>query len=138
MLLNFVPYVGALTGITLALAVGAVTFSDLGQILLPALLYLAVQVVEGGFVTPYILGRRLELSSVAILITLALTTWVWGVVGAIIGVPLLVAIKVFCDHVPDLAPFGVFLAAEPTSEREEPEPAAALAAEHDKVSPSPP
>jgi predicted PurR-regulated permease PerM len=133
MLLNFVPYAGALTGITLALAVGAVTFSDVGHILLPPLAYLAVQVIEGGFVTPYILGRRLELSSVAILVTLALTTWIWGVVGAIIGVPLLVATKVFCDHLPGLAPFAVFLAAEP-SDREEPEPAAAaLPAEPERL-----
>ena len=66
-----------------------------------------------------ILGRRLSLSPIAILTMLSLTTWMWGIVGTVIGVPLLVVLKVFCDQFPSLAGMGVFLSHE-TDEIEEP------------------
>jgi predicted PurR-regulated permease PerM len=110
--LNFVPYVGALAGILLALAVATVTFTSVGMVLAPPLAYFAIQLVEGAFITPTILGRRLELSTVAILVTLALTTWMWGIIGAVIGVPVLVMVKAFCDQFESLGPLRVFLSAE--------------------------
>ena len=117
-ILNFVPYAGALAGILLAFGIAAVTFDSPGFVLAPPLAYLSLQVVEGAFVTPTILGRRLELSTVAILITLALTTWMWGVIGAVIGVPLLVVVKVFCDQFEGLSWLSVFLSAEVGSSEE--------------------
>ncbi len=111
-ILNFVPFVGSLVGIALVLAVATVTFPTLAQAILPPLAYLALQIVESNFATPTILGRRLELNTVAILIFLALTTWMWGILGAIIGVPLLVVIKVFADNFPGMASFGDFLSTE--------------------------
>ena len=48
----------------------------------------------------------------AILVALAFGGWMWGIVGALIAVPLLVVVKVFCDHLPALATFGDFLSAE--------------------------
>jgi predicted PurR-regulated permease PerM len=111
-LLNFIPYVGPLIGIMLAGAVAIVTYPLLTVVVLPPIAYLTLQIIEGNFVTPMILGRRLELNTVAILILLALTTWMWGIVGTIIGVPLLVVIKVFSDNFPALSPLAEFLTAE--------------------------
>jgi predicted PurR-regulated permease PerM len=111
-LLNFIPYVGPLIGITLAGAIAIVTYPLLTVVVLPPIAYLTLQIIEGNFVTPMILGRRLELNTVAILILLALTTWMWGIVGTIIGVPLLVVIKVFSDNFPALSPLAEFLTAE--------------------------
>jgi predicted PurR-regulated permease PerM len=54
----------------------------------------------------------MSLNPVAILIALALFAWMWGVFGAVIAVPLLVVIKVFCDHIPSLAVVGDFLSGE--------------------------
>jgi PAS domain-containing protein len=86
--------------------------------------YLAIQMIEANLVTPTIVGRRLELSPVAILVFLALSTWMWGVIGAIIGVPVLVVIKVFCDNFPALSSLGEFLSAEVETPEAEPAPAA--------------
>ncbi len=110
--LNYIPYVGAITGIAVSAAVGLITFSDLAFAVLPPLAYLAFHLLESMFITPLILGRRLELNSVAILVALAFAGWMWGIVGAVIAVPLLVVVKVFCDHFPELATFGDFLSAE--------------------------
>ncbi len=99
-LLNYIPYLGALTGITLAAAIGLITFPTLTLAALPPLAYLVCNLTEGIVVTPLTLGRRLELNPVAILIALAFGGWMWGIVGALIAVPLLVVIRVFCLHFP--------------------------------------
>ena len=64
-------------------------------------------------------GRRLEINSVAIFIAIAFWSWLWGFVGALMAVPLLVVIKVFCDHFEGLRAIGNFLAAESVHEAEE-------------------
>ena len=118
-LLNFIPYLGALVGMSLAFLIGLVTFPTLTMAALPPLAYFICNAIEGSVVTPLTLGRRLELNPVAILVALAFGGWMWGIVGALIGVPLLVVIKVFCDHFESLAKFGEFLsgtvAAEPAT-----------------------
>jgi predicted PurR-regulated permease PerM len=111
-LLNFIPYIGPITGIALSFAVALVTFPTVTVALFPPLGYLAVHLLEATVITPLTLGRRLELNSVAILIALAFCTWMWSIVGALIAVPLLVVVKVFSDHFPNLATFGSFLSAE--------------------------
>ena len=110
-LLNFIPYLGSLVGNILATSVAIVTFPSLAEAALVPISYLALQILEGNFVTPFIVGRRLELNIVAILVFLSLTTLMWGIVGAIIGVPILVVIKVFSDSFPSLAPLAEFLSA---------------------------
>ena len=77
-------------------------------------------VIEGHAVTPFVVGRRLEINAVAIFIAVAFWSWLWGLVGALIAVPLLVMIKVFCDHFESLHQVGNFLSAQQTV-AEEPE-----------------
>lgn len=129
-LLNFIPYAGAAVGIGLVAATALATFDGLAAAATPPLIYLGLQIVEGSFVTPMILGRRLSLSPIAILTMLSLTTWMWGIVGTIIGVPLLVVFKVFCDQFPSLSAVGVFLNCEMRAigETEDDERSAVLAA----------
>jgi predicted PurR-regulated permease PerM len=111
-LLNYIPFIGAITGMVIAAAVGLITFPTLAMAALPPLAYLVLHVTESAFITPMILGRRLELNAVAILIGLAFAGWMWGIVGALIAVPMLVVFKVFCDHFVGLATIGDFLSAE--------------------------
>jgi len=130
-LLNYVPYLGALVAIALAGATAIVTYPTLTMAALPPLAYLVINLAEGTVITPLILGRRLELNAVVILIALAVCGWLWGVVGVLIAVPLLVVVKVICDHSPSLAGFGEFLSGNPplveaaasSSEASEPDPA---------------
>jgi predicted PurR-regulated permease PerM len=118
-LLNFVPYVGALTGLATVALVAILSFDTIGQAILPPLIYVMLHVLEGQFITPIILGRRLELNAVAIFIALAFWTWLWGIVGAILAVPVLVCVKVFCDHFDGLNALGEFLSASPPAAPQE-------------------
>jgi predicted PurR-regulated permease PerM len=109
LLLNYIPYVGALTGIAMVSVVALISFDSISYALIAPLLYFVAAILEGQFITPMFLGRRLELNSVAILVFVAMWGWLWGIVGAIIAVPFLVLIKVFCDHFEGLAGIGEFL-----------------------------
>jgi predicted PurR-regulated permease PerM len=112
-LLNFIPYIGALAGIVMVGLVSLISFDSIVYAVIPPLVYTLIAVIEGQFITPILLGRRLELNSVAIFIFVAMWSWLWGIVGAIIAVPLLVLVKVFCDHFDGLASFGEFLSGRP-------------------------
>jgi predicted PurR-regulated permease PerM len=112
-LLNFIPYIGAVVGIVMVGLVSLISFDSITYAILPPLIYTVAVIIEGQFITPILLGRRLELNAVAIFIFVALWGWAWGIVGAIIAVPLLVSVKVFCDHFDGLTSFGEFLSGRP-------------------------
>lgn len=107
--LNFLPYVGAIVGAALAAIIAFISLEPLWYALLVPLTYLTLTTIEGNIATPLILGRRLELNTVAIFIVVAFWGWVWGIVGVLIAVPLLVLVKTLCDHLPSWSSLGEFL-----------------------------
>jgi predicted PurR-regulated permease PerM len=106
---NFIPYVGALTGVALSAFMAIVTFDSLGYALLVPLAFTACSLIESEIVNPLVLSRRLQMNAVAILLSLAFWAWLWGIAGAAIAVPVLVTIKVFCNHIEGLSGLGEFL-----------------------------
>jgi predicted PurR-regulated permease PerM len=116
MFLNYIPYVGAIVGVLAAAAVSLISFPTLAGAAAPPIAYLLINLLESEIVTPMTLQRRLRLNAVVILIALAFAAWIWGIVGALIAVPLLVVLKVFCDHIPGLATLGAFLSGAPVPE----------------------
>ena len=106
---NFVPYLGALTGI-ICMTLGAVlSFDSLGYALIFPASYLLLAILEGNFITPFVLGRSLTLNPVVILVALAFWGWMWGISGMILAVPILATFKIFCDHIEPMAPIAEFL-----------------------------
>lgn len=101
-LLNFAPYVGPLIGVLLMLLVGLATFDDLGASLLPAAIYLGLHTLEGQLVTPVVLGKRMALSPLVLMLALMLFGGLWGFVGLLLAVPLLVCIKLVLARVDGL------------------------------------
>ncbi len=108
-LLNFVPYFGPVAGIILLGAVGLLTFDTLWQAVLPPAWYLLLHGLEANLITPVLLGRRFTLNPVVIFVSLIFWTWLWGMPGALLSVPILVSIKVVCDRVATLSPVSEIL-----------------------------
>jgi len=107
--LNFVPYLGALTGV-ICMTVGAVlSFDSFGYALIFPAVYLFYGTLEGNFVTPWVMGRSLTLNPVLILLSIAFWGWMWGIAGIILAVPILAAFKIFCAHVEQMAPLAEFM-----------------------------
>ncbi len=101
-LLEFVPYVGALAGITVVALASLVTFEALGQAMLPPLAYIAIAVVQGNVVAPLIFGRAFDISPIVIFVWLVLWGWIWGIAGALVAVPILTLIMITCEQSPTL------------------------------------
>lgn len=108
-ILNFIPYLGALTGI-ICMTLGAVlSYDSLGYAMIFPASYLLIALLEGNFITPWVLGRSLTLNPVLILIALAFWGWMWGISGMILAVPILATFKIFCDHIEPMAPVSEFM-----------------------------
>lgn len=105
--LNFLPYMGPLTMVGLLALVGLGTASTVPLGLVPALSFLALHAIEANLVTPTILGARFTLNPVSILIAFSFFTWVWGVLGALLSVPILLTLSALVDHLgrPNLVGF---------------------------------
>lgn len=97
-ILNFVPYLGALIMQIVLFVVGLITFPTLGQALIAPLLYLAFTTLEGHFITPSIMGKRLFLNPLTVFLALIFWTWLWGPIGAFLAVPILIMMLVAINH----------------------------------------
>lgn len=114
-MLNFIPYLGAFVGTLLVFVVGLVTFDEAAWALVPPAFYVISNTLEGHFLTPTIVGRRLEMNTVVVFLSVAFWAWMWGIVGAVMAVPMLVLLRVLTHHVDALHAVGEFL-----SQREAP------------------
>ncbi len=108
-LLNFIPYVGALVNVVILGLAAMVQFEDTSRILLVPGVFLAINLLEGNIITPMILGKRLTLNPVAVFVGLIFWWYLWGIPGALLAVPMVATLKIFCDHIESLAPVGEFL-----------------------------
>jgi predicted PurR-regulated permease PerM len=107
--LNFIPYLGPFTTMVILSLASLLTFGTWEEFILPPLVFIGLATLEGQFITPILLGRRLTLNPVVIFLSLLAWGWLWGIPGALLAVPLLAAFKIFCDHIEPLAPIGEFL-----------------------------
>jgi len=108
-LLHYIPFVGATGGIVAMTLVSLIHFDSLWYALLPPLAYLVCAVIEGNIATPIFLGRWLTLNPIAILLSFLLWSYLWGVLGTLLAVPILATFKIFCDRIDALKPLGELL-----------------------------
>src|SRR6202166_3722066 len=111
-LLNFIPILGALFGVCIFVLVGLLSVESLWWALLPPAIYLGIHLVEGETLTPMLLARRFTLNPVLIILSLVFWFWMWGVLGAILAVPMLAILKIISDRLRPLKALGHFLEGE--------------------------
>lgn len=104
-LLNFVPYLGAITGVLVMGLAAMLSYDSLGWAMVFPAVYFALTVLEGNFVTPMILGRSFTINPIFLVFGLLFWTWLWGIPGTLLAVPILVTFQIFCTHIERLHPF---------------------------------
>lgn len=108
-LLHYIPFVGATGGILAMTAVSLIHFDSFWYALLPPLAYVFCAMIEGNLATPIFLGRWLTLNPIAIILAFLFWSYLWGLVGTLLAVPILATFKIFCDRIEPLKRLGSFL-----------------------------
>lgn len=93
-LLNYLPFVGPFLSITFIGAIALLSFDSWSAIALPPVIVLVLQIIESNFVTPALVGRRLQLNPIAVILSILFWTWMWGLIGAILAVPILATMTI--------------------------------------------
>ncbi|HSK41851.1 MAG TPA: AI-2E family transporter [Arenibaculum sp.] len=107
--LNFIPYLGSAVTLSILTVVSILSFDELGRIAAPPLAWIVLTSLEGNFVTPTIVGRRLTLNPIAVVLAILFWGWMWGVPGALLAVPILAVFKIVCDAHKPLHGIGALL-----------------------------
>jgi predicted PurR-regulated permease PerM len=97
-ILNFIPIIGPVAMFAVLAVVGQVSFPSIGAGLLAPALFAVMTFLEGHFLTPMIVGRRLALNALAVFMALAFWTWLWGPMGAFLSSPLLIVALIVKEH----------------------------------------
>jgi len=106
---NSIPYYGPLL-VTAGLSiVGFLQFGQIGMTAAVAGVALLITTLEGSLLTPMLLGQASSMNKVAIFAGLLFWSWIWGVWGMLLAVPMMMVVKVICDHVEPLQPVGHLL-----------------------------
>jgi predicted PurR-regulated permease PerM len=106
---NSIPYYGPLL-VTAGLSiVGFLQFGTLGMTAAVGGVSLLITTLEGSLLTPMLMGRASSMNQVAVFAGLLFWSWVWGIWGMLLAVPMMMVIKVVCDHVEALQPVGHLL-----------------------------
>jgi predicted PurR-regulated permease PerM len=96
--LNYFPIIGPVAMFAILTVVGVIAFSTISAGLIAPLAFVGIIFLEGHFITPTIIGRRLELNALAVFMALAFWTWLWGPMGGFLSSPLLIVALVLKDH----------------------------------------
>jgi predicted PurR-regulated permease PerM len=97
-ILNYIPYAGPATTLTVVTLVAVVSFNTLGHVLGVAGTYVVLAAIEGQLVQPLLVGRRLEVNPLLIFLALWFGGLFWGIAGVILATPSLVALKVIAEN----------------------------------------
>ena len=111
-LLNFIPIIGALLGVIFPSLLALVQFETLGPFLVTSIALSATQFVVGNLIEPRLMGRRLNLSPLVIILSLAFWGMIWGVVGMILCIPIMVILMIICGHFGPTRPLAIMLSSD--------------------------
>jgi predicted PurR-regulated permease PerM len=108
---NTIPYFGPVIVAAGAALIAFLQFGTIGMTLYVAGVSLVITSIEGWLVTPWLTSRTARTNEVAIFVALIFWSFVWGIWGTLLAVPMLVAVKAYCDRIEDLKPVGELLGA---------------------------
>jgi predicted PurR-regulated permease PerM len=125
-ILNFIPYLGGTMNLIILTLVAIVSFDGLARVLAVAGSYLALATIEGQFIQPLLVGRRLKLNPMLVFLALWFGGLFWGIAGVILATPALVALKVVAENSRGGGPLSNFLGPHPEDSTSAKPPSPAL------------
>lgn len=108
-LLNIIPYIGGLVAVALPMIVALITKESAWYPVYVMVLYYIIQLIDNNFIVPKIVASKVKLNALFSLLVVFVGNAIWGIPGMFISIPLLAIIKLICDHVEPLKPWGFVL-----------------------------
>jgi predicted PurR-regulated permease PerM len=115
MIANYVPHLGAFVCAAILFCVGAVTHESLAYGLLVAGVFSALTSAESYLITPLVLSRSLQLSPLAVILSILFWGWLWGIAGGLMAAPILAVVKIACDQFPSCRHISMLLSGDTPS-----------------------
>ncbi len=117
-LLNFIPYVGGLAAILLPVLMAFVTKDGYGYPAAVVAVYIVIQFVDNHFLIPRIVASKIKVNALVAIVGVLVGNAIGGVAGMFLALPIIAIIKIVCDRIPSLKPWGLLLGdEEPTARR---------------------
>jgi predicted PurR-regulated permease PerM len=110
---NFIPYVGSFVAVLLPSTIALLQFGSPGTAIGVASVLTVFQVLVAQFLEPRYAGRQLNLSPLVVILSLAFWGWLWGIIGLLLAIPVMVAIRLAIENVPGLHPVAALLSERP-------------------------
>ncbi|GIT86649.1 AI-2E family transporter [Roseobacter sp. OBYS 0001] len=107
--LNFVPFLGGLAGATIAAAIAFVSLEGTWAAAGVFGTYILLTSIEGQFITPVVISRRMRLNTTVVFLSVAFFAWIWSVMGMVVALPILIVLKIACDETQSLQTLARFL-----------------------------
>lgn len=108
-LLEIVPFVGNITGTTLTILVSALHGAEFSMLIGIVVTYGIVQFIQGWVLEPLILGPQVKINPLFTILSLVLGELLWGISGIILAIPFTAILKIICDHIAPLKPYGFLI-----------------------------
>lgn len=116
-LLEIVPFVGNLTGNALAILMVIIQGGGIGMVIGVLVTYAIVQFLQTYLLEPLVVGAGVNINPLFTIIILVMGELVWGIPGLILAIPLLGIVKIICDHIEPLKPYGYLIGQEKKKKR---------------------
>lgn len=107
--LNLIPYVGGLIAIALPMIIAFITKDSLTYPVLVFCVYMLIQFIDNNLIIPKVVASRVKINALVSIIAVLLGGAIWGISGMFLSIPLVAIIKVICDHIDALKPWGFLL-----------------------------
>ena len=108
-ILEIVPFVGNITGTTLTVLVSALHGAEFSMLIGIVIIYGIVQFIQGWVLEPLILGPQVKINPLFTILSLVLGELLWGISGIILAIPFIAILKIICDHIEPLKPYGFLI-----------------------------
>lgn len=108
-LLNVIPYVGGIIAVALPMMVALVTKTSGWYALYVLGAYYLIQLIDNHYIVPYIVASKIKINALFSVIIVLVGNALWGIPGMFLSMPLLAIIKLICDHIEPLKPYGYLL-----------------------------
>lgn len=108
-LLEIVPFVGNLTGNLLTILMVIIQGGGTGMIIGVIITYAIVQFLQTYILEPLVVGSRVHINPLFVILVLVAGELVWGIAGLVLAIPLLAIVKIICDHIESLKPYGFLM-----------------------------